>query len=192
MSQLNAHTEEYATALKNRMSGWESLSPAAQEVQYKVWMEEASANQVGCETHFFRSGTRLCKDPNLVPPGKKLEFDNLRRRMVSIETTPEQFDELVSTLRLSFKALKGWSNWWLRDVIARLIFPARRTMDPKVASEVPHSSNPVETQHALLHHASGKDHDMHIGIEKSFLHVEELRSQYDAIQGRTSLSLDVL
>ena len=65
------------------MPNWHTLAPAAQAAQYQAWLDEASEAQVGCETHFYRSGTRLRKDPNLVAPSNRDEFDNLRRQLVS-------------------------------------------------------------------------------------------------------------
>lgn len=165
------------------MPNWHTLAPAAQAAQYQAWLDEASEAQVGCETHFYRSGTRLRKDPNLVSPSNRDEFDNLRRQLVSNETTSSQFDTIISTFRQLFPRLHKWLEWWLRPVIASMIFPAKRKMNSTVASEVPHSSNPVETQHAHLHHCVGKDHDLKPGIEGLYLHVEKLRQRHQAILG---------
>ncbi|KAK7689276.1 hypothetical protein QCA50_007967 [Cerrena zonata] len=117
-SQHSAYAEEYAATLRDLMPNWSTLVSSAQQAQYQAWLDEASNHQVSCETHFYRSGTRLRKDPNLVPPAEQDHFDNLQRQMVSNEITEAQFNNLISSFHHSFKPLRTWINWWTRPVIA--------------------------------------------------------------------------
>jgi hypothetical protein len=86
-------------------------------------------------------------------------------------------------LRRRFPKIKWWLNWWQRPTIATMIFPACSIMDPKVATEIPRTTNPVEHQHSLLHYATGTQHDLLTGIKKIYGHVHELELQYNAITG---------
>ncbi|KAJ7877119.1 hypothetical protein B0H14DRAFT_2567952 [Mycena olivaceomarginata] len=63
-----------------------------------------------------------------------------------------------------------------------MIFPAKSAVDPEVAAKVPSTSNPIEHQHSLLHHAVGKDQELVPGMEKIFLHVREMEKKYLAIK----------
>jgi hypothetical protein len=65
-----------------------------------------------------------------------------------------------------------------------MIFPAQSIVDPSHAQSVPSTSNPAEHQHSLLHHATCIDQDLIPGIQKLFLHVQEIQAQYEVIQGK--------
>ncbi|CAL1699121.1 unnamed protein product [Somion occarium] len=181
-SQRGAHADEFAITVSSMIPGWYLLTPEAQKAEHKALLKEALDYEVGCETHFWRSGTRLRQNPDLVPPSARDQFDNLRRCMVSVETTEEVFNELVVTFRATFPCIKTWMDWWMRPTVMGMIFPAKRTMNSTVASEVPHTSNPIETQHSLLHHASGKDQDLIPGIQNIFLHMQERENHHRAIK----------
>jgi hypothetical protein len=64
-----------------------------------------------------------------------------------------------------------------------MIFPALSVVNPELADKVPSTTNPIEHQHSLLHHATGTDMDLVQGAENIWLHVRELEKQYDAIKG---------
>ncbi|KAH7908558.1 hypothetical protein BJ138DRAFT_1205112, partial [Hygrophoropsis aurantiaca] len=93
----------------------------------------------------------------------------------------DEFDSAVKQLRDDFPRVEGWLNWWLRPAFASMIFPSRSQVSPALIERLPGTSNPVETQHSLLHRATGTDQDAHQGVKKIFLHVEEIRAQYNAI-----------
>lgn len=64
-----------------------------------------------------------------------------------------------------------------------MTYPDKRTRNPAVTSDGPHTTNPVETPHALLHHAFGKNHDLP-GIANIVLYAKELHNdRYKASQG---------
>ncbi|KAJ7680004.1 hypothetical protein B0H14DRAFT_2655499 [Mycena olivaceomarginata] len=63
-----------------------------------------------------------------------------------------------------------------------MIFPAKSSADPELAAKAPSTTNPIEHQHSLLHHAVGKDQELLPGIEKLFLHVREMENKYNAIK----------
>ncbi|KAJ7767357.1 hypothetical protein B0H14DRAFT_2633085 [Mycena olivaceomarginata] len=155
-AQRAAHAEEYADAIISTMQpAFSQLAQAAQDVQRKVLVEEAKTTQVGCDLHFSRSAN----------------------------TTPGEIAETVNMLKATFPRIVGWINWWLRPPIASMIFPALSVVNPELADKVPSTTNPIEHQHSLLHHATGTDMDLVQGAENIWLHVRELEKQYDAIKG---------
>lgn len=160
---------------------FQNLSDTARVAQRAAYLEEASQAQRGCVTHFQRSGTRLKSNNALVPVELVKTFDTLTRIMLSEDTTPSQFDNAVRQLRMHFPRIHGWLEWWLKPTVASMIFPAKTVLDPSVMAEVPNTSNPIEHQHYLLHHATGIDHDLIKGIENIYLHVQEMEAQYKAI-----------
>ena len=96
-------------------------------------------------------------------------------------TTPSQFDNAVRQLHMNFPKIHGWLEWWLRPTVTSMICPTKHVMDPSVAAEVLSTSNTVEHQHQLLHHAVGIDHDCIKGIENLYLHAQEMEAQYNTI-----------
>jgi hypothetical protein len=119
----------------------------------------------------------------VVAPNLTSTFENSLRELLSPRTTSDRFDEVVRTLKITFPAAKNWFAWWERGPIASMIFPAKSAVDPEVAAKVPSTSNPIEHQHSLLHHAVGKDQELVPGMEKIFLHVREMEKKYLAIKG---------
>jgi hypothetical protein len=182
-AQRAAHAEEYADAIIGTMPAFSQLDRAAQDLQRKLLVEEAQAAQVGCDLHFARSAVRVKKNGALVPPELVDTFDGAIRRMLSKSTTREGFAETVTMLKTTFPRIVGWVNWWLRPAIASMIFPALSVVDPELADKVPSTTNAIEHQHSLLHHATGTDMDLVQGAENIWLHVRELEKQYDAIKG---------
>ncbi|KAK7008269.1 hypothetical protein R3P38DRAFT_2551988, partial [Favolaschia claudopus] len=182
-AQRAAHAEEYADAVISTMQpAFSMLDQAAKDVQRELLVQEAQRTQVGCELHFQRSAVRIKKNGALVPLESVDVFDAGIRRMLSKNTSPEDFTNTVNTLKKTFPRIVGWINWWLRPAIASMIFPARSVVDPDLAAQVPSTTNPIEHAHSLLHHATGIDMDMVQGAENIWLHVRELEKQYDAIK----------
>ncbi|KAJ7721712.1 hypothetical protein DFH07DRAFT_946809, partial [Mycena maculata] len=147
------------------------LNKPAQDLQRKILVEEAQTTPM-----------RVKKNGQLVPRELVDIFDDSLRRLLSQNTTPVQFDETVTRLKTTFPRIVGWVNWWLRPPIASMIFPARSVVNPDLAAQVPSTSNAIEHQHSLLHHATGTDWDLVPGAENIWLHVRELEKQYEAIQ----------
>ncbi|KAI0650987.1 hypothetical protein C8Q79DRAFT_1099915, partial [Trametes meyenii] len=98
--------------------------------------------------------------------------------------TTSDFDRAVHSLRDEFPRFSGWISWWLQPLVSRMLFPVKQSMSEADARALPRTSNPVETQHSLLHHASGKAHDLIPGIRGLFLHCQELQRRHQAIRGR--------
>lgn len=92
--------------------------------------------------------------------------------------------DTVQTIRKLFPKVTGWLNWWLQPAVAAMIFPSQRQVPDDVFAQVPHTSNPVEGHHSLLHHATGTDHDLIPGIERLYLHVRSLETRYQAVKGK--------
>ena len=92
-----------------------------------------------------------------------------------------EFDATVASFHISFDHLTNWMSWWLRPSIASMIFPSKRAMTEELAAQLPNTSNPVETQHSLLHHGAGKNHEPVSGMKAIHLQVEGLRREYEAI-----------
>ncbi|KAL6306878.1 hypothetical protein BKA93DRAFT_124086 [Sparassis latifolia] len=185
-AQRSAHESEFVeTKITLKGGSWHMLLTEAQSAERKYLHSEVSKYEQGCETHFWRSGTRLTTrgSGTLIPGDMEGIFNDHLRRMISSQTTADEFEETIQSLQTLFPQINGWIEWWMRPKIASMIFPAKSTIDPQLAEEVPHTSNPVDTQHSLLHHATGTDNDLMAGIEKLFLHMAELERQYKAVQG---------
>lgn len=185
--QRSAHEQAFAEAVITTLVGWASFSPAAQTAQHASLLEEAQEYQRGCDTHFKRSGRRLKQDGKLVAQEDHLVFDEFMDNLLSTDATSEEFDDTVRDFRNYFPQLDGWISWWIRPKFASMIFPAKRVMNAQVAQQIPHTSNAIEAQHSLLHHALGTRHDLLPGIEKIQLHVRELETKYNAIQGTVTV-----
>ncbi|KAJ7347350.1 hypothetical protein DFH08DRAFT_699704, partial [Mycena albidolilacea] len=181
-AQRAAHAEEYADAIIAITPGFSQLSAEAQKAERKHLVREAEKGEVGCDTHFWRSADRIKKTHSVVPPNLASTFENSLRELLSPRTTSDRFDEVVRMLKITFPAAKNWFAWWERGPIASMIFPAKSAVDPEVAAKVPSTSNPIEHQHSLLHHAVGKDQELVPGMEKIFLHVREMEKKYLAIK----------
>ncbi|KAJ7759113.1 hypothetical protein B0H16DRAFT_1313548 [Mycena metata] len=182
-AQRGAHAEEYADATISIIPGFGSLSRAAQAAERRALVLEAEQAEVGCEVHFWRSADHIKKTHSLVPPAHAATFEKSLRELLSRSTTSERFDTVILALKTQFPAIKNWLRWWERHSIASMIFPAKSSVDPAVAAKVPSTSNPIEHQHSLLHHAVGKDQELLPGIEKIFLHVREMEKKFEAIKG---------
>ncbi|KIM78861.1 hypothetical protein PILCRDRAFT_577491 [Piloderma croceum F 1598] len=180
-SQCSAHAEAYADTLMGLIPAFRDLSEEARAAQRASYLVEASQAQQGCVTHFQCSATRVRSNNALVPVDLEGTFETLLAILLSEITTPSRFDNAVRQLRMNFPKIHGWLEWWLKPTVASMIFPAKRVMDSSVAVEVPSTSNAVEHQHQLLHHAVGIDHDCIKGIENLYLHVQEMEAQYNAI-----------
>lgn len=162
---------------------WNTLTLDAQAEQRDQYRKQATEFQKGCEVHFYRSQIRIEGDTTVVPAEKHVMFRATVDRLLSPGATMDSFNAAVADLRAEFPGVKNWIDWWLHPKIAAMIFPACRTMDPELASQLPDTSNPIETQHSLLHHATGTHRELDQGIEELSLHVAEMKRQYDAISG---------
>ncbi|KAF8951007.1 hypothetical protein BDZ97DRAFT_2067954 [Flammula alnicola] len=156
-SQRGAHAEEFADAIIAMDPRFRSLTAASQEIERNEYLKQAQEAERGCEFHFWQSAERIMSNGALVPQAKSGEFNRISR-------------------------IHGWLSWWLRPAFASMIFPAVSAIDRTIADQIPTTSNPVEHQHSLLHHAVSVDQDLIPGIKKLFLHVQELESQYSAIK----------
>ncbi|KAJ6569381.1 hypothetical protein B0H19DRAFT_1066129 [Mycena capillaripes] len=181
-AQRAAHAEEYADAIVSITPGFRLLSPEAQAAERRQLVLEAEAAEVGCDVHFWRSADRIIKTHSLVPPASASTFEHSIREMLSPNTSSDRFDELVLELKRAFPQTKSWLSWWERRPIASMVFPAKSAVTPELAAKVPSTSNPIEHQHSLLHHAVGKDQELLPGLEKLYLHVREMEKKYQAIK----------
>ncbi|EPQ53046.1 hypothetical protein GLOTRDRAFT_122355 [Gloeophyllum trabeum ATCC 11539] len=170
-SQRGAHAHEYVNTMTGLNATFQELSPEAQKAEQEHLFQEASEYEKGCERHFLNSGSRMKKISAAIAPDKVETFDRCIHTMLSSSTTAVEFDDTVHELRETFPRITKWLDWWLRPSVAKMIFPVRRVMASELSSEMPATSNPVETQHFLLHHATGSDQDMIPGIEKIYKHV---------------------
>ncbi|OBZ71985.1 hypothetical protein A0H81_08091 [Grifola frondosa] len=181
-AQRAAHAEEYAETMISLVGGWDLLSADLKAEHRKGLLDEASAYQQGCEIHFGRSATRIKKNGALIPPDRIDTFDHFLRDMLSATTTEDVFEDITSSLRREFPKVHGWIDWWLQPSVSKMLFPAKKIMSKSDEHDVPHTSNPIETQHSLLHHVTGSDHDLIPGICNIFNHMRELEQHYQAIQ----------
>jgi hypothetical protein len=182
-AQRGAHAEAYADAIISTIPHFSQLSQAAQDAERKQLVLEAEKGELGCQVHFWRSADQVRKTHSLIPPESATIFEKILRELVSPVTTSERFDEALLLLKTTFPAIKHWISWWERRPIASMIFPAKSSVDPDLAAKAPSTTNPIEHQHSLLHHAVGKDQDLVPGIEKLYLHMREMENKYNAIKG---------
>ncbi|TFK81763.1 hypothetical protein K466DRAFT_501589, partial [Polyporus arcularius HHB13444] len=189
-AQRLAHAEEFADAMTGRNKGWSDFSGPGQTAERTVRLDEASLYQQGCHTHYQRSAMRLKKNQAIIPPHLLDTFEATLQTLLAPTTTLEEYKSSVDMLRSTFPpVLHGWLDWWHQPKIAAMIFPACRVQDSENALEdfrqhdIPKTSNPVETQHSLLHHATGTSYDLIPGIEATFRHTQQLEKQYVAAQG---------
>lgn len=108
---------------------------------------------------------------------------SVNKQLLSKTLSREEFNTKWQALRAEFTELVNWFIFWSRPTIASMTFPAVSATDPIVLQEVPNTSNPVEHSHSLLHHASGKDHDLIPGIKNLFLHMREMEAHYQSVIG---------
>ncbi|KAJ3552568.1 hypothetical protein NM688_g4086 [Phlebia brevispora] len=181
MSQRAAHELEYADAVISTLPAWSLLSSEAQEAERKSLIAEAQAFEMGCDTHFLRSTKRLKQDTSLVPIDIRDKYQEFIDEFRSPDYSRAEFLAIVSDFKLMFPALQKWMKWWMHDKIASMTFPAMRQMDEKLANDIPHTSNPIEALHSLLHHALGTNHDVIAGVEKLGKFIQELQTKSTAI-----------
>ena len=161
-AQRAAHAEEFAEAMTARVSGWAELSSGARTAEREAQLEDASKYQQGCHTHYQRSAMRLKKNQAIIPSHLLNTFETTLQVLLSPATTRAEYDTSLEMLRTTFPPLlRGWLDWWHQPKIAAMIFPACSASDEDDfrQQDIPKTSNPVETQHSLLHHGSGKPRD---------------------------------
>ncbi|KAH6906610.1 hypothetical protein BKA70DRAFT_1401368 [Coprinopsis sp. MPI-PUGE-AT-0042] len=181
-AQREAFILEYVAACITMMgSQWDRLSSGAKAAEKERFREDAEKALQGCEAHFRRSALRIEKQAFIIPPERKAEFKAFVEKVLC-DIVVSEFQRLVEDLQQQFPKTKNWITWWLRPAFSKMIFPACKTMDPDVETQIPKTSNPIEGQHHLLHHGVGTDHELIPGIERlcDFCHEFELR--FDAIQ----------
>lgn len=187
-AQRAAHAEEFAATMTSRIVGWNRLSAAARAAEHAARLEEASNFQQGCVTHFQRSAMRLKKDKSIIPAHLADTFEACLHTLLNPGTTLNEYKTTLERMRSTFPSvLHGWINWWDRPKIAAMIFPACRSErddDFRHQGEIPQTSNPIETQHSLLHHATGTGYDLIPGIEALVRHVKQLEAQYDSARSK--------
>ncbi|KAH6892792.1 hypothetical protein BKA70DRAFT_1440594 [Coprinopsis sp. MPI-PUGE-AT-0042] len=181
-AQRKAHEEEYAAAAAQiSIPGFDGLCTDAKEAQLKALRAEALSAEAGCHIHFWRHAERVEGTSDLVPAARRAEFRGLLYRMVASKTSEDDFDATVSQISRDFPDAFGWLSWWLRPSHVGMIFPAKSSVDPTTADEIPKTSNPIECSHFLLNHAGGSHNDFLPGIKKMFGHVKEIERQFDAV-----------
>ena len=142
---------------------------------------EARKFQKGCWTHFRASVRRIKQNGQLVPRNRIGQIEALVDKLSLENMEPSDFDATVAEFYAAFEDLGDWISWWLRPSIAGMIFPSKKIMSDELSDKLPRTSNPVETQHSLLHHGAGKNHDSLRGFDAIHLHAEAMRRSYEAI-----------
>ncbi|KAI0309499.1 hypothetical protein OF83DRAFT_1288583 [Amylostereum chailletii] len=186
-AQRLAFVEEYVDIMLERMSStFNELSAQARSVamaaERATLADEAKQFVRGCDIHFRRSSNRLRKNGALVPPPQADTFDGLLNTMLSSSVDIAQFQDAAHQLHETFPRIRGWLQWWLRPNIAAMIFPSVMSVDPVNREQVPSTTNPIEAQHSLLHHATGTNQDLFEGIDSIIRHVLEMEHRFQSIQ----------
>ncbi|KAJ7580081.1 hypothetical protein C8J56DRAFT_795609 [Mycena floridula] len=175
-AQKKAHATEFAATVVNRENPFLDYDEHMKECEKLI--KAATEYQKGCEFHFSESTTRIRRT---IPAVELPLFNELVHTLQHSEKLKE-YNQAVKTFIASFPDQKGWLIWWLQENVARTIFAAKRAMAPKLASMIPNTTNPIENQHSLLHHATGTKHGLIEGFEDMYLFVDEIETRYDAIK----------
>lgn len=189
-AQEKAHKIEFAEALINRKrSTYDALDSSIRQqtidAERLLFMEEAARYRRGCDVHFMRSATRIKRSGALVPVPEIPLFEEFCQLALGSSTTRSQFDDIVDRVESILPRLHGWLEWWLRPRIRSMAFPSQSEVDPDLLEDTPNNTNPVETQHSLLHHAGGTHHDLVPGVKHLHLHVKEMEKHTGAIEGQS-------
>ncbi|EIM79531.1 uncharacterized protein STEHIDRAFT_116440 [Stereum hirsutum FP-91666 SS1] len=189
-AQDRAHEIEFAETMITRQHATYEKLPEAIRAQTisnarKAYLDEAAKYRRGCDVHFMRSATRLKRNGTLVPPEHTALFDEFCHLAIGRDTTRSQFSEAVEHIRTTLPRIRGWLAWWLRASVRTMAFPCHSVSDPEDLDQTPNNSNPVETQHSLLHHAVGTDHDLIPGVQNLYLHAKEMEKRTKSIEGNS-------
>jgi hypothetical protein len=187
-AQRSGRAVEYAEVMVSMIPSFGALSREAQDAERARYLQEAQETLKGCATHFNGSVLRVKRNFALVAAERGDEFQALIYRLLSQDTTSDEFDRVATEIESSFPSVKGWLKWWLRPANASMIFPAKRAISQEDSEATPNTSNPIEHRFSLLHRATGTEQDLIPGIKKLHLHAEELHQQYLAIKGTFNLS----
>ena len=183
-AQKNGHADAFAQIFMEDLPGLNGLSDAAVKAQRKFLRDQALHEyQQGCSVHFGRSVTRVERNGELVSAESTARFESLVHVLRGVTTDMDLFEKTVKEIRAEFPRVRDWLSWWLRPSISCMIFPVFRQLDPAIAARIPLTSNAVEHQHSLLHHAVGTRHDLVPGLLGIKLHIEELKKRQKAILG---------
>lgn len=154
-AQRSAHAEEFANVMVSRIPNFALLSSSAQAAERAEQFKTAQGFIRGCLVHFERSSLRVKHSTGLVPAERVEEFSGLIRTMTAETTDADTFLEATEQIRDGFPNVLSWLAWWLIPANASMIFPAARLMDSALIPQTPATSNPIESQHSLLHRATG-------------------------------------
>ncbi|PSR81451.1 hypothetical protein PHLCEN_2v6379 [Hermanssonia centrifuga] len=124
VGQPVAHVEKFADALIKFMGAWKLLSNESKTSERENFKHEAQDYKKGCQTYLYTSRNQVKQEGNLVPVTKRDTFECIISDMLSIDTTHEEFTEVVNEFLATFPLLKNWITWWTKPTIASMIFPA--------------------------------------------------------------------
>lgn len=141
----------------------------------------AEALLKGCSQHFGAQVTRLRKTKAVIPHGRASEFEQLVDSLQNA-ADPASFDSIADRLLNAFPAVHNWLAWWRRPNVARMIFPAFRTMESNHWESIPDTTNAEESLHSALYNAVGKDHDMLSGLDQLFQFANAMQAMHRARQ----------
>ena len=182
-AQHSGRAVEYSEVMVSLILSFGALPKEAQAPEWAQYIQEVQETLKGCATHFNGSILWVKHNFALVAAERGDEFQALIYQLLSQDTTSNEFDHVATEIESSFPSVKGWLQWWLRPANTSMIFPAKRARSQEDSKATLNTSNPIEHQFSLLHHAPGTEQDLIPGIKKLHLHAEELHQQYLAIKG---------
>ncbi|KAJ7589359.1 hypothetical protein C8J56DRAFT_1049006 [Mycena floridula] len=175
-AQKKAHAAEFAATVVDQEHPGIDYEERRRKIEKLI--ETATEYQQGCEFHFSESTARIRR----TIPAADLQLFNDLVDTLQRSADLKEFNKAVKKFHGSFPLQRGWLDWWLQEKVARTIFAAKRTMDPKLAGMIPNTTNPIENQHSLLHHATGTKRGLIEGFEDMYLFVNEIETRYMAIK----------
>ena len=101
-SQKGAYAEEYVDLCVSLILGFSQLSGDAQKAERSDLHKQALEAQCGCEMHFWWLATHLWSNSGLVPAEEANTFECLLCSLLSVNTSPTEFQESVTSLSSTF------------------------------------------------------------------------------------------
>ncbi|KAI0314864.1 hypothetical protein OF83DRAFT_1174376 [Amylostereum chailletii] len=179
-SQMSGAQTAFVKTMIKKIPGWEKLTHSTQETERQALVKFANEHQIGCRFHWRDHANRAAKN---ISANNWPTFSHLIDVIGGKSTTTEEFNQAVIKICGLSPELDSWFDWWLRPRIAQMIFPACAQGDKSLRDQVSKTSNPIESQHSLLHRATGKEHRGREAIESLHQYVKPLERARDAIQG---------
>ncbi|KAE8233887.1 hypothetical protein CF326_g1074, partial [Tilletia indica] len=180
-AQLNGFKKSFRTwALRRKRLT--DLSAVALAAECKVLDEMAQKLLKGCGFHFLQSAERVKKNGSFVQTELRSRFEELLKSLRAAKTVAS-FDKIMQNLEKEFPKCIEWLHWWVRCDISSLVFPAHRVMEQQQWDQMPTTTSPLESLHALYYLSWERKMDLHSGADSLQRLAELMQAEYEAEEG---------